>query len=323
MTQYAIGVDVGATNLRICVGDESGNINFKVKVPTPKTTRLPKVIVDLIRSNFRNTLKAVVGVCIGSIGPLDVNSGEIVSAPGLPFNRVKLVKPIAECLGLPVILLNDAVAAVWGERVYGEGRSVQNLAYVTLSTGIGVGVIVDGRLLKGKEGNAHEVGHVTVDYKGRLKCRCGGVGHWEAYASGSGIPGFTRYLASKHPSLLKHSTLRRKVETGTLTARAVLEAAKAGDPLAQKVVDELAIVNAAGFSTVINCYDPELITVGGPLALNHRETILEPMMGHLRKYAINRIPRITVTPLGEDVVLKGAIAAVFNPPSGWPIHGPE
>jgi glucokinase len=220
-------------------------------------------------------------------------------------------------LGLPLYLANDCTAAVWGEREFGAGRGVANLVYITLSTGIGGGAIVDGHLLLGKDGNAVEIGHVTLDFAG-IRCGCGKPGHWEAYCSASNIPRFVRLWLQARRRGVRESLLFKLTggKLSRLTTQLLFEAAQAGDKLSCEIVQELGLLNAIGFANVINAYDPELITVGGAMALNNPQLILDPIRRYVRGYVINRTPRIRITPLGHDITLYGATALVFNPPPG-------
>lgn len=315
MKKYALAIDVGASFLRVGVGDRSGNIIEKVKIRTPKNIRdIPRNIIKIVESKFSKYLKLVEGGCIASIGPLDIKRGEIISPPNIRRGRIKIVQELSESLNVEFTLLNDAVAGVWGEKTYGLNGKAENLVYLTISTGIGAGVIVDNRVLLGKDGNAHEVGHVVISYDSALKCNCGGIGHWEAYASGSGIPKFTKTIYYSNPEKYIYSTLKPIIEIDSLKSEHVLKAARKGDALGRDVVRELAKINAAGVSTIINSYDPELIIIGGSIALRNVDLIVKPLKPIVKHYAINRVPEIRVTKLGEDVVLKGAVATVFNPP---------
>ncbi|MBS7648356.1 ROK family protein, partial [Candidatus Bathyarchaeota archaeon] len=233
----------------------------------------------------------------------------------LPFDFVPLVKPLEEEFNLPTYLLNDCVAAVMGEKYFGLGRDHNNLVYVTISTGIGGGAYVDGHLLIGKDGNAHEIGHFTIDFKGQLTCGCGRKGHWEAYCSGNGIPNYTR-LVIEEEGLMKveGSQLIDDVRRNgyvNITAKMIYDYAKASDRVAEIIVERIGILNAIGFACVVDAYDPSLITVGGSVTLNNPDLVINPVKRHINKHARNRIPEITLTPLGEDAVLYGALASVF------------
>ena len=319
LEKFAVGVDLGATNVRVVVGDVRGHILAKLSEATEKKrgpTGISQQIIGMIRSvrirGFRP--EKIKGVGIGSIGPLDLRRGRILSPANIPHDHIPLVEPIKEELGVPVRLLNDCTTAVIGEKEFGAGKGIQNLIYVTLSTGIGGGVYVDNHLLLGKDGNAAEIGHTTIDMEGRLECGCGKKGHWEAYCSARNIPNYVRTLLEGRNSKEVESSILMKFAGGdryNITAKGLYEAAKANDPLSIEIVEKIGELNAIGFANIINAYDPALITVGGAVALNNRDFVIEPIKRHVHKYAINRIPDIKITPLGGDVVLYGALAMVF------------
>lgn len=199
--------------------------------------------------------------------------------------------------------------------MFGAAKGLDNSAYVTLSTGIGCGAIVNGILSLGKDGNAHEVGHFVIDLEGRLKCSCGRPGHWEAYCSGRNIPNFVRMrLQEMSSETVKNSLLfkRFRGDFSNLKAADLFASAKERDRVSVKLVHEIGVLNAMGFANVVNAYDPSLITVGGAVTLENQELVLPPIKRHVGKYALNRIPRILVTPLGDDVVLYGAVATAMR-----------
>jgi len=304
--RYAIGIDIGATNTRIALGNDEGEL---IEVVTFKTWDYqdPNLYLDRIAHVIRE-LRAkykveVTGVGVGSPGPLDMARGEVVAAPNMPFKRLEVVRVLKELVNLPVAFANDAVTAAVGEKFWGEGAGLDNLVYVTISTGIGGGVYVDGSLLLGKDGNAHEIGHVVVDSQERLTCGCGKKGHWEAYCSGSGIPRFARFIAEHEK--VEGSCL---MTGGKLEARDVFEAYRAGDPLARRVISEVKRFNAYGFAAIVNYYDPELVTVGGSVALNNPDILLEGLRDSVKNYTVNRPPEIKLTRLGANAGLLGALA---------------
>ncbi|MGQ9781584.1 MAG: ROK family protein [Nitrososphaeria archaeon] len=310
----AVGIDVGATNIRVAVGVKDGRILSKVVRRTVREGdeyAISRQILDMIKELPREQLENAIGVNIGTVGPLNQRLGSI-SPTNLPFERSYLVEPISRGLNLPVKMYNDCVAAVIGEKFFGQGREVENLVYITISSGIGGGVFADGRLLLGKDGNAHEIGHLTIDVNGELQCRygCGKRGHWEAYCSGLNIPNYTRLMAERiERKIVKDSVLYDRLNV--LSSKDVFEAAKTGDHFASAVIENVGRLNAIGFANVINSYDPELIVIGGSVALNNKELILKPILEKVGDYAVNRIPEIKFTNLGDEVGLYGAIAAGF------------
>ncbi|MEM0257613.1 MAG: ROK family protein [Thermofilum sp.] len=306
--RYAIAVDIGATNTRVALGSDDGEL-LEVVVFATWETRDPEEYIARIASIARELERKhrveAAGVGVGSPGPLDIRRGEVVGAPNMPFRRIEVVRPLRELLGRPVAFANDAVTAAVGEKWWGGGRDVGNFVYVTISTGIGGGVYVDGELLLGKEGNAHEVGHTVVDAEERLECGCGRRGHWEAYSSGRGIPNLTRYLAELRPDLREETSLA--LDSG-LSAKDVFEAFRRGDPLAREVITWVNRFNAYGFANIVDVYDPELIVVGGSVALNNQDILLEGLRRRVEKYAVNSVPEIVLTRLGGNVGILGALA---------------
>ncbi len=317
MVRYAIGVDLGGTNCRAALGDEKGNILDKLSEKVAKAsgrTGISKQICAMINSLIeKNTGVKIEGIGIGSLGPLDLKKGIIIEAANLPdLYNVPLVEPVEKKFGLPVYLLNDCSAAAVGEKYFGDGKEVDNLVYVTISSGIGVGVIVDDHLLFGKDGNVSELGHQTIDSTDSRRCACGGLGHWEAYCSGRGIPKYVRDLITNDKRAGESLLMELAGNPDNLNAKLIYESAKQKDELSSEIVDKLGRLNAIGFSNIINAYDPSLITVGGSVALNNPKLIIEPIKKYVVDYALNRIPEINITSLGGDIVLFGAIATVFH-----------
>ncbi|MEM2327042.1 MAG: ROK family protein [Candidatus Bathyarchaeia archaeon] len=319
--RMAIGVDLGGTNVRVALGDSDGRIVGRIVERTEKgkgPEGISEQIIRMIRSLIaaeKVNLKDVGGIGVGSAGPLDIGRGGLMKPTNLPFDFVPLVRPLEEEFNLPTYLLNDCVAAVMGEKHFGLGRGCDNLVYVTISTGIGGGAYVDGHLLIGKDGNAHEIGHFTIDFEGKLLCGCGRRGHWEAYCSGNGIPNYSRLLIEEEGLLrVEGSQLVediRRMGYENITAKTIYDYAKAGDYVARIIVERVGALNAIGFACVIDAYDPALITVGGSVTLNNPDLVIGPIKRHVSRHARNRVPEIALTPLGEDAVLYGAIASVL------------
>lgn len=321
--KFAVGVDLGATNVRVVLGDKEGRMLARLFERTEKKkgpAGISQQIIRMIRSIRYGGFKPenVKGVGVGSIGPFDRVRGGVVKAANIAYDFIPLVEPIKKAFGVPVYLFNDATTSVIGEKHYGAGKAIRNLVYITLSTGIGGGVYVDNHLLIGKDGNAAEIGHITIDMEGRLTCGCGRKGHWEACCSAKNIPNLARLIfEEKRPKEVEKSLLmkRAKGNRANITAKMTCDAAKEGDALSLEIMDKVGELNAMGFATIIDAYDPELITVGGALALNNVDLVMKPIKQRVGDHAINRVPKIKITPLGDDVVLYGALAMVYFAPS--------
>jgi glucokinase len=313
-------VDIGATNLRVAVADLNGNILSKYLEKTSSESGLSIVnqivrMSDSVLDSLNLRRGDVKSIGVGSIGPLDLRKGLIVNPPNLRVGIIPVVEFLKNIFKTDVKLLNDCVAAVLGEKRFGAGRDLSNIVYVTISTGIGCGAIVDGHLLIGKDGNAHEVGHTVIDKDGLLKCGCGKRGHWEAYCSGRGIVNYARLLIEKWGmDFFNESSLSKccNKDISLLSSETIFKSAREGDDLALRIVNSVGLLNAIGFANIVNVYDPELITIGGSVVLHNSELILKPIKERVLDYVINRTPEIILTPLKEDIVLYGALAAVME-----------
>jgi glucokinase len=318
--KYVMGVDLGATWVRAALSDKMGRLLEKSRERIDKSSEI--AITNQIARLAESTLhkrgicpEYLDGVGIASAGPLDLKEGRIVKPPNLPFEQVSITKPVTNKLNVPIYLINDCTAAVLGERRFGAGKGLDNIVFITIGTGIGGGAIVDGHLLLGKDGNAAEVGHFTVDSQERLRCGCGKQGHWEAYCSGKNIPNFIRMRVEEiEETEVNQSLLLKNVEgdLSRLTSEDLFAAAKKGDALSLQLVEEIGGLNAIGFANVVNAYDPSLITVGGSVVLRNKRLVLPLIREKAKRYVTNRFPKIVATPLAEDVGVYGAIAVVLK-----------
>lgn len=310
--RLGIGIDLGATRLRVCLGTDAGEIlrretrkmelSKKVDDYLSQITTATKVILNGIEPGD------VKGVCVASPGPLDLRRGVIAHTPNLPYPEVPVIAALREALGIDAYLVNDANAGSLGEWLRGAGKGHDDVFFLTISTGIGGGAVVDGRMLLGKDGNAAEVGHTTIDSSGRLRCGCGRHGHWEAYCSGTGIPALARLMAAENIKSEQGRT-NREYEN----AADVFKRASEGESLSLKVVKEVGRLNAIGIANIVDSFDPEIVTIGGGVALNNPDAILSPIKENVGAYAINGIPEVLITPLGDDAGLLGALSVSFNP----------
>jgi len=320
---YSIVIDHGSTFTRAALVDNEFHIMFKIK---EKSTRegngaicrqFERMIKSILGKITHDQQKKVIGIGIASFGIIDMKGGSIiVGGTDRPLEYIPVVKLLSTKFKVPVYVLNDCIAGVIGEHEFGAGKGIDNLVYITISTGIGCGVYIDGRPIFGKDGNAHQIGHMTIDCQGKLKCSCDKYGHWEAYCSGERIPNFIRLkLKTIDENRIKSSMLYNIVEGdfSKLGSKDLFVAAKAKDDLSLEIIDEIGKFNAIGFANVINVYDPSLIIVGGTVAMMNKNLILNPIKKYIGNYVINRMPKISITKLGDDVCLYGAAAIVFNP----------
>lgn len=296
-----IAVDLGGTNLRAALVDSDTEILAHEIVPTPTAGPSGEVITAAIAARVETLLtlpegKDALAIGVASAGPLDLGRGCVINSPNIAFPLVEIVEPLRERFGRAVFLINDARAGVLGERWAGAARGSDNVVYVTLSTGIGGGAVVNGSLLLGKDGNAGEIGHIPVDTRYSLVCGCGFAGHWEAYASAKNIPAFF--------AAWRESADLRRVGFDASSTRAIFEAAREEDAVALAFMEALGEVNARGVSAVIVAYNPEIIVFDGPLARYHGDIVIRYMEPFIDRYLT--LPRLAVSSLDGKAPLFGA-----------------
>lgn len=306
MAQFG-ALDLGATNVRAAVGDTSAEFTGYARRETPQQTDgdgIAEVVTSTLeracdRADCSPTTLDRTG--IGSVGPLDGDAGVVVDPPNLPgVAQIPLVEAVETLTGGQVVLYNDATAGALGEWAFGPAAT-DNLVYLTLSTGLGAGAVVDGHLLTGHDGNAAEMGHVTLAPDLALPCGCGTEGHWEALCAGDAIPALSRHLSES-------GAYATDLAVDTIDAATVFDARET-DPLAAATVETVGEYNARGVATLVHAYDPAVVVVGGSVALNNPDAILGPIREQLPALTVHDAPPVRLTAFGDDAVLKGALAA--------------
>ena len=258
--KYIIGIDLGGTKISGAVSDRNGNVLYKKSIETLAQEGSENVknriihLVGHILTQIKSDKDEVFGIGIASPGPLDVNEGMIIETPSLPFKKYKLTKAVEDGTGIRAFIDNDANAAALGELWFGAGKGVKNLIYMTVSTGIGGGIVINGDLYRGKTGNAGELGHVTVEPSGP-RCNCGNYGCLEVMASGTAIARIARERMKDTKSMLSSYQ--------NVTSKEVFECAKKGDKLSMEVVDYTTNYLGIGVANLVNIFDPEMFIIGG------------------------------------------------------------
>jgi len=309
MTRF-LGLDVGATTTRAVIGDGDGTVLASRARGTPGESS--EAVAEEIRDLVRAVCAAadvdpvdVVAAGIGSMGPLDRGAGLAVDPPNLDLHRVPLVEPVEAVLDADVYLHNDATAAAIGER-FVRDPDLPNLVYLTVSTGIGAGAIVDGEPLVGATGNAVEAGHFALDPDGPTLCGCGGAGHWEGYASGANLPAYARHLAATEG-------IETGLDMASLDAATLYEST---DPLAATVRDRAADWHTQGLATLAHAYDPELVAIGGTVAVQNPTAVVDAVRDRLPTLVTGSRPAVELTALGEDGAARGALACAITGGTG-------
>lgn len=304
-----VGIDLGATNVRAAVGDGTGTMIASARAATPEGTignAVTEAVLDVVREACERAgvvPTTIDGATIGAMGRLDVDAGTVSVSSNLDVcdGTIPLVDPLSSLLDTDaVVLRSDTQVGAIGEhvRVYPD---IESLVYLTISSGIGAGVIADGQLLSGRNNNAGEVGHQTIDCGGFMTCGCGLDGHWEAYCAGENVPRFARALYEADP-----------VETSLpieddLDAATVFEHAET-DAFADRVVERVAELNVVGVANVVHAYDPEIVVFGGAVAVENPARVVEPVRERLPSALVVDPPAIAVAELGDRAGLVGALA---------------
>jgi glucokinase len=299
-----LALDIGGTKLAAGVVDETGAVHSFLVVPSEadrgperglaRLFELGRKAVD--ESGLEWTEIGAVGIGCG--GPLDAERGVLLSPPHLPgWVDVPVTALAIDAYARPAVLENDGTAAAAGEHRYGAGAGADNMVYLTISTGVGGGVVLGGQLYRGSTGNGSELGHITIDWHGR-ECRgCGRRGCLEAYVSGTSIA-------------------ERAHEAGLdgVSAADLAAAAQAGDPVAVRVWDETVAALAMGMTSIVNVFEPDVVVVGGGVS-KLGEQLLGPVRERVRAEAMGaagELVRIVGSALGERVGVVGAAAIAYD-----------
>ena len=308
-----LALDIGGTKLAAGVVDASGRVrSFEVE-PSRAAEGPDRVLPRLFELGRRVVADAglpwdeIHAVGIGCGGPLDAERGVLIAPPHLPgWLDVALTDRAEEAFGIPAALENDATAAAAGEHRYGAGAGTRHMVYLTISTGVGGGVVIDGRLYRGTMGNGGELGHVTVDWHGRRCKGCGRLGCLEAYVSGTSI-----------------AERAREAGLDLATAEDVARAARAGEPGARAVWEETVEALACGLTSIVNLFEPELVVVGGGVSRSG-EQLLGPVRESVRTSSMAPAAKgvdIVASAFGERVGVVGAAAIVYDREALKEAHG--
>ncbi|AEW93625.1 MULTISPECIES: ROK family glucokinase [Streptomycetaceae] len=278
-----IGVDIGGTKIAAGVVDEEGTILDTCKVPTPPT---PEGVIDAIADAVRtvSTDHQVEAVGIGAAGYVDNKRATVLFAPNINWRHETLKDKVEQRVGLPVVVENDANAAAWGEYRFGAGQGHDDVVCITLGTGLGGGIIIGGRLHRGRFGVAGEFGHIRVVPDGLL-CGCGSQGCWEQYASGRALVRYARQRAAATPDAAKILLGLGDGTPETIEGKHISEAARQGDPVAVDSFRELARWAGAGLADLASLFDPSAFIVGGGVS-DEGDLVLDPIRKSFRRWLV-------------------------------------
>ena len=308
---YRIGIDLGGTNIVAGVVDDE----FRIVATAKCKTRIPRpaeeIVVDMARmakeavQNAGLTMADIAYVGVGSPGTCNADTGIVEYSNNLQFEKLPLRDMLGGMLDKAVYIENDANAAALGEALAGAAKGAQSCVCITLGTGVGGGIIIDGKIYGGFNVAGAELGHTVIMVDGEL-CTCGRFGCWEAYASATALINQTRRAMVNHPDSAMWSIAE---DLDKVNGRTAFDGMRAGDAVAAQVVDTYIKYIATGLINVINIFQPEVLCIGGGIC-KEGDTLLKPLAAHIErerysKYSSHQT-RLCVATLGNDAGIIGA-----------------
>ena len=308
---YYIGVDLGGTNVAIGIMDENYQLVRKGSTPTPAND--PEGIVQAMADLCSKLVKEagisfddVAYAGIASPGIVDRKAGEVVYANNINFKHFPLSKLLMDKIPLKAVYLeNDANAAALGEAKAGAARGTKNSVMITLGTGVGGGIIIDGKVYMGSNCAAGELGHIVIEKNG-YPCTCGRKGCWEAYSSATGLIRMTKEKLAACPDSKMHERVQKD---GKVSGRTAFDMSREGDKAAQEVVDTYISYLACGIGNLINIFQPEILVIGGGIS-GEKENLLAPlrplMLTESYGGGVVKATELKIAELGNDAGIIGA-----------------
>ncbi len=311
MKDNVVAVDLGGTRIRSALINEKGEILARAERET-LAQEGPEAVIGRIEACIRDVARGTEAISIAAPGPLDPWKGIVHQAPNLPgWREVPLADILHRTFGVPIYLNNDANLAALAEHRFGAGQGANDLIYLTISTGIGGGIISQGKLLLGAKGLAAEVGHITLEPEGP-PCGCGGRGHLESLASGTAIA--RRAVEEMEKGTETSITRLVEGELSKVTAKVVAQAAREGGPLANSIFKEAGFYIGLGITNLLHLLNPQLVILGGGVS-KAGDLLFDPVRATVEARAIPSIKegvKIVPSALGDDAGLLGAAAFMLK-----------
>ena len=298
--KYAIGIDIGGTNIPVSLINDAGKIIHTIEKKTDSHDG-PSAVVDMIAGAVNELSKLtngekIIGIGLGAPGALDLNNGIILTSPNLQnWKNVPLLKMLKEKVSMAIYMDNDANCAAIGEHWIGGARGAKNAVMITLGTGVGGGIIIDGKIFRGSHGTAGEIGHITIERNGR-PCGCGNLGCLEAYASATGAVKTAKEYGKEN-----------------VTAYEIFVSAENGDEVSKKILNESGKYLGIGIATFVNIFDPDVVIIGGGFASAEKYLLpaaIEEAYKRSFKTIMDKV-KIKKAELGNQAGVIGAARSVF------------
>lgn len=320
MKNLVAGVDLGGTKIYTALADMEGNVLAEVQVPTEAGAGMERVLENICATLDRVCTAAgpggkVQAVGVGAPGPLDPRTGMVYQAPNLGWENVPLAGLLQERLGIMVAVDNDANLAALGEKTFGAGIGVRDMIYMTVSTGVGGGLILNGKIYHGAAGGAGEIGHMVVEEAGPA-CSCGSRGCLEAVASGTALARRARALIREGRGKNILAAAGGNVED--VTAEHISRAAAGGDPEALIILGDAGRVLGRAIASLVNLLNPAMVVLGGGV-MNAGRFLWDPIQDEFARHSLKasrEAVRIVPAKLGKRVGVMGALALAISVISG-------
>jgi glucokinase len=308
---YTIGVDLGGTNIKVGVVDEHGNIvgraDRKTNLPRPAES-IVESIAETVKDACVNagiTIEQAENIGIGTPGAADRKTGVVLYSNNLGFNNTPLGPMLKEVLKHEVYVENDANAAAYGEFIAGAGKGYSDILVITLGTGVGSGIIIDGKIFTGSNCCGAEIGHMVIEYNGAA-CSCGRKGCFEAYSSATALIRMTKDAMNRNPES-EMWKIAKSIEL--VNGKTAFDGMRAGDQTAKEVVQEYIERLGCGLVNVVNIFQPELLLLGGGIC-REGTTLTDPLKAIIERdcYCVNpeKATKLDTAKLGNDAGIIGA-----------------
>ena len=315
---YLIGIDVSGMSIKGGIVDKlDGKIIEQYSIPTNAYSKEYSIsediskVIDYLIVKTGIKFDQILGIGIGQPGSVDSERGIIRYANNLSVENVPVVAELQEKYSVPIYINNDANCAALGEYVFGAGRGYKDIVFITLGTGVGSGIIIDGKLFEGRSSAGAEAGHMVIHVNGE-PCSCGRKGCWEAYASASALIRQTKAMMDANPESLMHKFAQ---EEGKVSGKTAFRAAKVGDEAAQLVVDTYINYISEGLINMANIFRPDAILIGGGIS-NEKEYLTKPIQRLMDSTSFGGAfnPKVIVktASLQNDAGILGAAALIIE-----------
>lgn len=310
-----IGIDLGGTNIAAGLVNDEGKIICSASSPTLAPRPYEEIVKDMVTlsetltSEAGITMNDIKAIGIGSPGSVDYATGTVVYANNLAFNNAPIRAEFNKYYNIPVVLENDANAAAYGEYI-ATGDNVKVFLAVTLGTGVGGGIILDGNIFTGANGVGGEIGHITLVHDGEM-CSCGKKGCWEAYASVTALINQTKEAIKNNPESIMKDIVDKN---GKVNGRTAFDAAKKGDKAGMAVVEQYIKYVADGIVSMINIFQPEKVVIGGGIS-REGDYLLNPIKEYVERFDYNKQAKktdIQIATLFNDAGIIGAAFVAKN-----------